>query len=84
MPPDNPGRRAHRRAFHRELRSVARVLRSTGIAFALLGMAGLAFGYEARVWWIWPSWVSLAIGAALVVAGGVRRVRDGPRAPDQL
>jgi hypothetical protein len=81
---NNPGHRANRRAFHRELRSVARVLRLTGIAFALLGIAGLVFGYEARAWWIWPSWVSLAIGAALVVAGGVRRVRDGPRAPDQL
>jgi hypothetical protein len=83
MPSNNPDR-ADRRAFHRELRSVARVLRLTGLAFALLGIAGLAFGYEARAWWIWPSWASLAIGAALVVAGGVRRVRDGSRAPDQL
>ena len=78
------GRAAARRAFHRELRWVARVLRWTGIAFALLGAAGLAFGYEGRSWWIWPSWVSLVIGTILILAGGVRRVRDGPKAPDQL
>ncbi|HEY7805806.1 MAG TPA: hypothetical protein VIC34_01275 [Croceibacterium sp.] len=84
MSPNNPDGAAARRAFHRELRSVARILRLTGIAFALLGAAGLLFGYEARAWWIWPSWVSLAIGAVLIVAGGVRRVRDGHRAPGQL
>lgn len=84
MPLSPSNRRDSRRAYHRELRSVARILRLTGLAFALLGAAGLVFGYEARAWWIWPSWVSLFIGAVLIAAGGVRRVRDERRAPDQL
>jgi len=71
-----------RRAFHRELRSVARVLRLTGIAFAVLGVAGLLFGYEVRPWVVWPSWASLVIGAVLIGASGVRRVRDDRKAPD--
>ena len=83
MPSPDSNTSAARRAFHRELRSVARILRLTGIAFAMLGAVALVFGYEERAWWIWPSWISLVIGAALIVAGGVRRVRDEPKAPDR-
>jgi hypothetical protein len=84
MPRSNTADPDARRAYHRELRSVARVLRLTGIAFVLLGAAGMLFGYEVRPWLVWPSSFSLLIGAVLVLAGGVRRVRDGPKAPDQL
>jgi hypothetical protein len=84
MPPPDSNGPAARRAYHRELRSVARVLRLTGFAFALLGVIGLVFGLARHAWWLAPSWVSLTIGAVLIVAGGVRRVRDGGKAPDQL
>lgn len=84
MPSTRSDARQSRRAFHRDLRSIARILRLTGVAFALLGFVGLVFGYEAVPWSIGPAWVSLFIGALLIVAGGVRRVRDGRTAPDQL
>jgi hypothetical protein len=84
MPSTRSHARHSRRAFHRDLRSIARILRLTGIAFALLGVVGLILGYEAARWSIGPSWVSLFIGALLIVAGGVRRVRDARKAPDEL
>jgi hypothetical protein len=84
MPSPDSSSSAARRAYHRELRSVARVLRVTGFAFALLGVIGLVLGLARHAWWVVPSWVSLAIGAVLILAGGVRRVRDGNKAPDQL
>jgi len=67
MPPTELSKTDARRAYHRELRSVARILRLTGLAFALIGAVGLLLGYERGAWWLWPSWVSLLIGAVLFV-----------------
>jgi len=63
-----------RRAYRRELRGVARLLRWTGLALVLLGTAGLLIGGP-QDWWTGPSWFSLAIGAALTLAGVVQRTR---------
>ena len=84
MLPHNSTTSEARRAYHRELRSVARTLRLTGIAFALLGLAGLLLGILQPGWWVPPSWFSLIIGAVLIAAGGVSRVREEGRPPDQL
>jgi hypothetical protein len=51
-----------RRAYRRELRSVARLLRWSGIA---LGYPG--------AWFTGPSWFSFVLGCALVISGIVRR-----------
>ena len=61
-----------RRAYRRELRSVARLLRWTGIALVLLGTIGIGLG-QAGAWYAGPSWVSFVIGWALVLSGVVRR-----------
>ena len=84
MPPPNLNTPEARRAYHRELRSMARILRLTGLAFALLGAVGLLLGYEKGAWWLAPSWVSLFIGALLIAAGVVSRVRHEGRRPDEL
>lgn len=72
-----------RRAFHRELRSIARILRLTGLAFALLGAVGLVLGYGNNTWWLVPSWFSLLLGAVLIAAGGIRRVRHEHKPPGE-
>lgn len=84
MPPPDSSSPEARRAFHRELRSVARILRLTGLAFALLGAVGLLLGFEKSAWWLAPSWVSLFIGAVLIAAGAIRRVRHQHKRPDEL
>jgi hypothetical protein len=66
-----------RRAYRRELRSVARLLRWSGIALALLGTVGIALGGHGA-WFVAPSWVSFVIGWALVLSGVVRRERSTP------
>jgi len=73
-----------RRAYHRELVSVARILRVTGLAFALIGAVGLLLGYQRGAWWLWPSWVSLFIGAVLIAGGIVSRVRHRGKRADEL
>lgn len=62
-----------RRAYRRQLRAVARLLRWTGIALVVLGTAGIALGGSGD-WFVVPSWVSFAIGWLLVLCGVVRRV----------
>jgi hypothetical protein len=64
-----------RRAYRRELRSVARLLRWTGIALALLGTVGIALAHTGE-WFVGPSWFSFVLGWALVLSGVVRRVRS--------
>ena len=66
-----------RRAYRRELRSVARLLRWSGIALALVGVIGIALGGR-DAWYVTPSWVSFVIGWALVLSGVVRRERTTP------
>lgn len=63
-----------RRAFRQELRSVARLLRWSGMALVLLGTIGIALSHTGS-WFSGPSWVSFVIGWALVLSGVVRRVR---------
>jgi hypothetical protein len=84
MPSPHSGSPEERRAYHRELRSVARILRLTGLAFALLGAVGLLLGFHQGAWWMAPSWVSLFIGAVLIAADMVRRVRHERQRPDEL
>ena len=62
------------RAYRRELRSVARLLRWSGIALALVGVIGIALGGHGD-WFVAPSWVSFVIGWALALSGVVRRER---------
>jgi cyanate permease len=69
--------------MRRELRNVSRLLRGMGYALAALGLGGLLAG-DSGDWWITPSWVSLAIGAALLAAGAVRRVRQRRKRTDGL
>jgi hypothetical protein len=66
-----------RRAYRRELRSVARLLRWSGIVLALAGVIGIALG-DHHAWFVTPSWVSFVIGWALVLSGVVRRERTTP------
>jgi hypothetical protein len=63
-----------RRAYHRELRSIGRLLRWSGILLVLLGTVGIALGGRGA-WFHAPSWISFTIGWALVLSGVVRRVR---------
>jgi membrane protein YdbS with pleckstrin-like domain len=66
-----------RRAYRRELRNVARLLRWSGIALVLLGAVGIALGGGGE-WFVAPSWISFTLGWALVLSAVVRRVRpDG-------
>jgi hypothetical protein len=64
-----------RRAYRRELRIVARLLRWTGMALVALGTVGIALGHDGA-WFTAPSWVSFALGWALALSGVVRR-EDG-------
>ena len=66
-----------RRAYHRELRAVARLLRWTGITLVLIGAVGIALGGHGD-WFLGPSWVSFVIGWALAFCGIVRRERADP------
>ncbi len=83
VPQSHPDSLDERRAFHRELRSVARILRLTGLAFALLGTVGLLLGYRAGAWWMAPSWFLLLVGAVLIAAGAIRRVRHARKPPSE-
>lgn len=74
---------AERRAWREALRSVARLLRLSGLALMLIGGAGLVLA-EPGAWWRGPSWFSLAIGAALVLAGIVQRVRQRRERTDSV
>jgi hypothetical protein len=66
-----------RRAYHRELRNVARLLRWTGIALVLIGTTGIALG-RTGAWFVPPSWISFLLGWALALCGIVRRERSSP------
>jgi hypothetical protein len=72
-----------RRAYRRELRSVARLLRWSGIALVLLGTVGIALGGHGA-WFVAPSWISFTLGWALVLSGVVRRVRPDGVSSDQV
>ena len=61
-----------RRAYRRELRNVARLLRWTGMALVALGAVGIALGHHGA-WFTAPSWISFVIGWALALSGIVRR-----------
>ena len=50
----------------------------TGMFCLVLGLAGLLLG-NGEDWWTGPSWFSLVIGAALVLAGVVQRKRNDRR-----
>jgi hypothetical protein len=63
-----------RRAYRRELRSVARLLRWSGLALVLLGTVGIALGHSGA-WFLTPSWISFTLGWALVLSGVVQRAR---------
>lgn len=69
--------------MRRELRNVSRLLRGVGYVLAALGLGGVLAG-DSGDWWITPSWVSLAIGLALLAAGVVRRVRQRRKRTDGL
>ena len=77
---DDPARR---RAFRKDLRNVARLLRWFGMLLVLLGGAGLLLG-EPEAWWKGPSWFSIAVGLGLLLAGVVRRVRQRRKRADGL
>jgi membrane protein YdbS with pleckstrin-like domain len=66
-----------RRAYHRELRNVARLLRWTDIAMALVGAIGIALGGKGA-WFVPPSWISFVLGWTLALCGVVRRERTTP------
>lgn len=72
-----------RRAMRRELRNVSRLLRGVGTLLVVLGLGGVLVG-DGGDWWMTPSWVSLAIGVALLAAGIVRRVRQRRKRTDGL
>jgi hypothetical protein len=71
-----------RRAYRRELRSVARLLRWSGIALVLLGTVGIALGHHGA-WFVPPSWISFTLGWALVLSGVVHRSRPDGVSGDQ-
>jgi hypothetical protein len=70
-----------RRAYRHELRTVARLLRWTGMALVLLGTIGIALGHDGA-WFTGPAWVSFVIGWALILSGVVSRVQRSAVAPD--
>jgi hypothetical protein len=72
-----------RRAFRKALRNVSRLLRGVGMLLVLVGLGGLLTG-DSGDWWVAPSWVSLIIGAGLLAAGVVQRVRQRRKRTDGL
>ena len=56
------------------MRRVSRLLRGAGLLLAAIGLGGLLTSASGD-WWIAPSWISLLLGVALLVAGVVQRVR---------
>lgn len=74
MASSKPSDAAARRTYRNELRGVARLLRWSGIALALVGGAGLILAGPGA-WWLPPSWVSFAIGWVLILSGIVRRTQ---------
>lgn len=78
-----PNDAEERRAMRRELRNVSRLLRGVGAVLVVLGLGGLLTS-ESGDWWIGPSWVSLIIGAGLLAAGVVQRVRQRRKRTDGL
>lgn len=81
MPASTASDAEERRAMRRELRHVSRLLRGVGLVLAAVGLGGVLVG-DSGDWWVGPSWVSLAIGVALLAAGVVRRVRQGRKGTD--
>jgi hypothetical protein len=61
-----------RRTYRRELRTVARLLRWSGMALVVLGTVGIALGHDGA-WYTGPSWISFVLGWALALSGIVRR-----------
>ena len=78
MPAPNLNDPDRRRAYRRELRNVARLLRWTGLTLLFIGLAGLLLGGTGD-WWTAPSWFSLAIGAALTLVSVIQRTRHHRR-----
>lgn len=72
-PPDSNDRESQQ-AYHRALRSVVRMLRLAGLTLALIGAVGVLLGVRGG-WWVAPSWVSLILGLALILAGVISRAR---------
>lgn len=72
-----------RRAFRQALRNVSRLLRGVGTLLVVVGLGGLLMG-DSGDWWVGPSWVSLIIGAGLLAAGIVQRVRQRRKRTDGL
>jgi hypothetical protein len=72
-----------RRAFRQAIRNVSRLLRGVGTLLVIVGLGGLLTGGKGD-WWIAPSWVSLIIGAGLLAAGVVQRVRQRRKRTDGL
>ena len=83
MPASTATEVEERRAFRQALRNVSRLLRGVGTLLVVVGLGGLLVG-DSGDWWISPSWVSLAIGAAVLAAGIVRRVRQRRKRTDGL
>ena len=83
MPASTATEVEERRAFRQALRNVSRLLRGMGMLLVVLGLGGLLTS-DGGDWWIGPSWVSLAIGAALLAAGIVQRVRQRRKRTDGL
>lgn len=83
MASSTPSDAEERRAMRRELRNVSRLLRGVGMLLVIVGLGGLLTGRSGD-WWVAPSWVSLIIGAGLLAAGIVQRVRQRRRRTDGL
>jgi hypothetical protein len=78
-----PSDAEERRALRRELRNVSRLLRGVGIVLVVVGLGGLLTS-SGGDWWVAPSWVSAIIGAGLLAAGVVQRVRQRRKRTDGL
>ena len=83
MPASTATEVEERRAFRQALRNVSRLLRGVGPLLAVVGLGGVLVG-DSGDWWVAPSWVSLVIGAGLLAAGVVQRVRQRRKRTDGL